>query len=149
MKLEHFATLEDIQILHPKSFKDSRGILVPLHPMKEIPFSIARVFYISGSQKGVRRGAHAHKRCHQSLFCPQGDIELTVDDGYEIKKFTLNDPTIGIYIPPALWSSQRYVSDHSWLIVFANLPYDENEYLRDYSEFLQFRGIPQKRAASF
>ena len=87
------------------------------------------------------RGAHAHKECHQFLMCVRGSICALADDGYSRTEFTLNSPSRGLYMPPMVWGAQYNYSPEALLIVFASHYYDDADYLRDYSEFLQLAGV--------
>ncbi|MGB9748156.1 MAG: WxcM-like domain-containing protein, partial [Bacteroidales bacterium] len=46
----------------------------------------------------------------------------------------------GLYIPPGIWAHELNFSSGSVCLVLASNYYDENDYIRDYSEFLCFRG---------
>ena len=53
------------------------------------------------------------------------------------QEFRLTDPTVGLLVPPLVWSMQYRYSSDAVLVVLAELPYDPEDYIRDYEEFLQ------------
>lgn len=117
---------------------DERGHLVVIEGMKDIPFSIARVFYIYGSDKDVIRGCHANRRSEFVLVNVAGKSKILVDNGLGSKQiFNLDRPHIGIYLPNMLWKNMYDFSRDSVLLCLSNEPYDDTEYIRDYDEFVR------------
>lgn len=101
------------------------------------PFSLLRFFVIGQVPAGATRGRHAHKQCSQILSCLTGRIEVLLDDGRTRETVELTPDSRALLIPPLVWSAQTYQEQESRLLVLADAPYDENEYLRDYDEFLK------------
>ena len=106
---------------------------------KEVPFSLARIFVVKASQK-TDRGAHAHKKCAQLLVVLNGKCFVTCDDGTQRIIHTLTDPEQGLLIPPTIWAEQEYDAGTT-LLVLTDQSYDEDDYLRNYDNFLTFRGV--------
>lgn len=119
------------------STEDS-GSLSFFEGSRTIPFEIKRVYYITNVPKGKERGFHAHKNLKQLLFCPYGEIIIKLDDGKEKQEILLNDPSIGIFIEEPLWREMYWMIDSSVLCVAASDYYDPSDYLREYSQFLEF-----------
>ncbi|HUC00677.1 MAG TPA: WxcM-like domain-containing protein [Solirubrobacterales bacterium] len=119
------------------AFSDLRGSLaVGEMPGEDIPFTPRRWFVVHDVPGREVRGEHAHRSCHQFLVCVHGGVRVAVDDGTNRAEVDLDDPTLGVYVPPRVWASQfRYESD-AVLLVFASDPYDPGDYIRDYGEFL-------------
>jgi dTDP-4-dehydrorhamnose 3,5-epimerase-like enzyme len=107
--------------------------LVIFSSPEDVPFPIRRVFVIK-AKESVNRGAHAHKACTQLLICLQGRCVVTLDDGEKRERVTLDQPHKGLLIPPGIWAEQAYAAQ-SLLMVFADQPYDEADYIRDYEAF--------------
>jgi hypothetical protein len=82
------------------------------------------------------RGEHAHRTCHQFLICAHGSCSVVADDGHVRDEFELNDPSIGLHLPPLTWGIQYKYSHDAVLLVFASEFYDAAEYIRSYSEFM-------------
>jgi dTDP-4-dehydrorhamnose 3,5-epimerase-like enzyme len=101
-----------------------------------VPFSPQRWFMVYDVPSEHVRGEHAHRACEQFLICVSGQVMVAVDDGENRTEVLLDGPSVGIYIPAGIWASQfRYDSD-AVLLVLASLPYDPDDYIRDYDEFL-------------
>lgn len=83
------------------------------------------------------RGEHAHRTCHQFLICAHGSCAVVADDGHVREEFLLDDPSLGLHLPPLTWGIQYKYSADAVLLVFASEYYDAGEYIRDYGEFLQ------------
>lgn len=116
---------------------DSRGQLVALEEMKDIPFNIKRVYYMYDTEVGVRRGYHAHKLLEQILICIHGSCKILLDSGMEKKIVSLEKPYEGLYISNNMWREMYDFSDDAVLLVLASEMYDEEDYIRNYDEFLE------------
>lgn len=132
-------TVYDCSVIYLPKIKNRAGNITPIHNNKEIPFKIKRIFYLYDIPGGESRGAHAHKDCHQFLIAAGGAYEVLVDDGKTQRQIMLNRPDIGLHIPPGIWASEMNFSSGSICLVLASHNYDENDYLRDYDEFLNYR----------
>jgi len=119
---------------------DSRGQLVALEEGKDIPFAIKRVYYMYDTLNGVRRGFHAHKSLEQILICIHGSCKILLDNGYEKKVIPLEKPYEGLYITNTMWREMYDFSEDAVLMVLASDFYSEEDYIRDYEEFLKFIG---------
>ncbi|MCR5202175.1 MAG: FdtA/QdtA family cupin domain-containing protein [Lachnospiraceae bacterium] len=105
---------------------------------KTFPFSIKRIYYIHHVPAEARRGAHAHKTLEQMLFCPYGSVTIFLNNGENEEEILLDNPNIGIILKPGLWRDMRWNIDNSVLCVAASQYYDENDYIRDYDEYLEY-----------
>lgn len=117
---------------------DSRGQLVAIEQLKDIPFEIKRMYYIYDTKEGVRRGYHAHKCLEQILICVKGSCKILLDNGFEKETILLDKPTEGLYIANNIWREMFDFSSDAVLVVLASEVYNENDYIRDYDEFLDF-----------
>lgn len=116
---------------------DERGMLVALEEHKDIPFEIKRVYYMYDTKEGVRRGFHAHKSLEQILICIHGSCKILMDNGKEKKIVSLEKPYEGLYISNAIWREMYDFSPDAVLMVLASDIYREEDYIRDYDEFLK------------
>ena len=82
------------------------------------------------------RGQHAHHRCEQLLVALHGAVTCVVDDGRTRRSVRLDRPDVGLYMPPMTWGTQYQYSSDAVLGVVASLPYDSDDYIRDYDDFL-------------
>jgi hypothetical protein len=124
-----------VEIYRLPWIRDPRGDLTVGEFGKEFPFVPKRYFVVFGVSSGTLRGEHAHKNCHQFLICAQGQCTALVDDGLSRETFILDNPSIGLYVPPLVWGTQYDYSFDGALLVFASEYYDPSDYVRDYDEF--------------
>jgi len=124
------------QFIKFKQMGDERGHLVVVEGEKDIPFEIARVFYIYGSDQSVVRGQHANRKSQFVLINVSGTSKVKVDYGDYSEIFELNEPHTGIYLPQMVWKDMYEFSDDSVLLVLASEKYDSSEYIRSYDEYI-------------
>lgn len=120
---------------------DSRGELVSLEEKNDIPFKIKRVFYMYKTAEGVRRGFHAHRSLKQIMICVHGSCKVLLDNGKEKKIIYMETPYEGLYVPNNYWREMYDFSDDAVLMVLASEIYNEEDYIRDYDEFLKYVGV--------
>lgn len=106
----------------------------------DLPFRPLRYFITYHVPEQTTRGEHAHRACAQFLLSVAGQCSVKVDDGERTEEIVLDRPTVGVYIPPLVWATEHKHSLDSRLMVFASLPYDPDDYIRDYDEFLGLVG---------
>ena len=117
---------------------DDRGQLVALEEGKDIPFEIKRVYYMYDTGEGVRRGYHAHRSLEQILICIHGSCKILMDNGEEKKIVSLEKPYEGLYIRNNIWREMFDFSPDAVLMVLASDFYNEEDYIRNYEDFLEF-----------
>lgn len=120
---------------------DDRGMPVALEEYKDIPFEIKRVYYMYDTKKDVHRGFHAHKSLEQILICIHGSCKVLLDNGTEKKIVSLEKPYEGLYIANNMWREMYDFSEDAVLMVLASEYYKEEDYIRDYNEFLRMVGV--------
>ena len=127
-----------VQMLEFDQRGDTRGRLVIVEGMQDIPFDIKRIFYIYGSDKNVIRGQHANRRTEFVLINVAGTSKVKVRDGKGSEAvFSLNRPHTGIYLPRMIWKDMYDFSCDSVLLCLASEHYDAEEYIRDYDIFMK------------
>ena len=117
---------------------DANGMLVAVEQKKNIPFGIKRVYYIYATQPDVRRGFHAHKTLEQVLICVHGSCKILLDDGTEKEIVVLDRPFEGLHVPKGIWREMYDFSPDAVLLVLASDLYNEDDYIRNYDDFLAF-----------
>lgn len=105
---------------------------------KNVPFEIKRIYYTYDVPKGIKRGMHAHKNLNQVLWCPHGSIEVTLDNAKNKKTFVLDSPEKILMVGSGIWRDMYWKKEGSVLCVAASDYYNENDYIRDYDEFLRY-----------
>lgn len=133
------ASIDDCKIIELGKHSFPSGNLTVVQPFDSLPFKINRVFYLYDIPGGESRGAHAHKKCHQFLVAASGAFEVAIDDGKEQKVIRLERSYYGLHIPPGIWAAEQNFSSGSVCLVIASENYDEDDYIRDYSEFINWK----------
>ena len=118
---------------------DERGRLVSLENNKNIPFAIERIYYLYDSNTEHDRGMHAHRKLKQLLICTSGSCEIKVDDASEKRLYKLDSPSEGLFIDGVIWREIKFLTEETVLVVLADREYDEEDYIRDYEEFLKIK----------
>ena len=133
------STIYDCSILQlPKIEASSGSITVIDNIDNSIPFEVKRVFYLYDIPAGKSRGAHAHKECHQILIALTGAFEVHLDDGTSQRTVAINQPFLGLHIPPGIWAAEQNFSSASICLVLASHKYDEADYIREYENYLKY-----------
>lgn len=131
-------SLNDVSIIPLTCIKENRGALTVVEN-NDIPFSFRRVFSVKANEGDVR-GNHAHKECKQFMVCLNGEIDILIDDGISQKNFLLDKPNSGVLVPDGIWSTQKYYKQDSVLLVLCDMDYDEDDYIREYDQYLEYIG---------
>lgn len=118
---------------------DPRGNLTFIEGGSQIPFDIARVYYLYDVPGGETRGGHAHQRLQQVIIAAAGSFDVIVDDGTETARFHLNRSYYGLYMPRLTWRELGNFSTGSVCLVLASRPYAEDDYHREYESFVSAR----------
>ena len=118
---------------------DPRGNLTFVESNDQVPFDIARVYYLYDVPGGESRGGHAHRQLQQLVVAAAGSFDVIVDDGTGTARFHLNRSYYGLYIPRLTWRELGNFSSGSVCLVLASQLYSEDDYYRDYDEFLAAR----------
>ena len=129
-------SLEKCQIIELPKIADRRGNLTFIEADKHVPFSIQRVYYLYDVPGGAERGGHAHKAMHQLIIAMSGSFDVVLDDGSGKKRFHLNRSYYGLYVCPMMWRELDNFSSGSVCLVLASNLYDEEDYYRNYNEYL-------------
>ncbi len=117
---------------------DIRGDLIFGEYKDQLPFTPVRFFVIFGVPTKEVRGEHAHKTLKEFLICLKGSVNVLLDNGKEQEEVILNDPRIGLFIPPDIWTVQYKYSPDAILLALASDIYDSEDYIREYDDFLAY-----------
>lgn len=132
-------TLDKCTIIELPVIHDRRGNLTFIEGGNHVPFQIQRVYYLYDVPGGSDRGGHAHKGLEQLILAMSGSFDVILDDGKDKKRVHLNRSHNGLYVCPMIWRELDNFSSGSVCMVLASNRYDENDYYRDYSEFMRAR----------
>ena len=129
----------NIEISKIPKHLDARGNLSFVEQCHHVPFEIKRVYWIYDVPGGEERWGRAFKECQEFIISLSGSFDVLLDDGSEKKTFTLNRSYYGLFIPKGIWRVLDNFSTNSVALVIASTCYNEDDYIRDYDEFLKFR----------
>lgn len=129
-------SLQNCRIIDLPKILEPRGNLTFIEANQHVPFPIQRVYYLYDVPGGAERGGHAHRALHQLIIAISGSFDVVLDDGHEKQRHHLNRSYYGLYVCPMIWRELDNFSSGSVCLVLASNHYDEDDYYRDYAEFL-------------
>jgi hypothetical protein len=132
-------TLSKCRVFELPRIYDPRGNLTFIEGKSQVPFEIQRVYYLYDVPGGAERGGHAHKGLQQLIIAMSGSFDVILDDGKAKKRVHLNRSYNGLYVCPMIWRELDNFSSGSVCMVLASNRYDEDDYFRDYDEFIRAR----------
>lgn len=140
-------SISDVRIIELPKILDDRGNLSFAENNNQIPFEIKRTYWLYDVPGGITRGGHAEKNNEELIIAISGSFEIYVDDGKESKTFTLNRSYYGLYIPKGLWREIKEFSSNAVALEFGSIHYDEDDYIRNYDEFLQYGKVEKFKSS--
>lgn len=100
-----------------------------------VPFEVKRIFWTYYTPENVIRGRHAHFKTEQILVAVAGKITVSTQlPGEQTQKWILDDPSLGLYLPPQAWHTMQY-SHNAVQLVLASTNFDEADYIRSFEDF--------------
>ncbi|MFD2915873.1 sugar 3,4-ketoisomerase [Psychroserpens luteus] len=130
-------SINDKMIIEIPKISDPRGNLAVIE--KDcIPYAIKRVYYLYDVPSDAFRGGHAHKEQQEFLIALSGSFEVVLNDGKSKQRVMLNKPNKGLLIPTGIWRELDNFSSGAVCLVLASGEFDENDYIRDYQDYLNF-----------
>ena len=132
-------SIEDVKIIELPKFADPRGNLSFAEQNNHVPFEIKRTYWIYDVPGGEERGGHAFRQNQEFIVALSGAFDVVVDDGKDKKTFSLNRSYYGLYVPAGLWREINNFSTNSLALEFGSEHYSEEDYIREYDEYLRFK----------
>lgn len=120
---------------------ERKGNLTVIENFKSVPFDVKRTYYLYDIPGGESRGGHAHRCLYQLIVAVSGSFTVTLDDGEVKRTFFLNRPYQGLMVVPGIWRTLDEFSSGSVCMVLASEGYSEDDYIRNYDDFLEFRKL--------
>ncbi len=130
---------EDVRLIELPKFTDPRGNLSFVEQLNHVPFEINRTYWIYDVPGGEERGGHAYRENQEVIVALSGCFDVIIDDGKQKQKFTLNRSYYGLYVPKGMWREMDNFSTNSFALILSSTNYNENDYIRDYGEFLKLK----------
>ncbi len=121
----------------PKIF-DPRGNLTVAEGESNVPFNVARVYWVYDVPSGECRGGHAHKHCRELIIAVSGSFSVTIDNGKEKETYHLNHPWQGLLVETEVWRTLDDFSSGAVCLVLASDPFEETDYIRSYDQFIEY-----------
>lgn len=128
-------TVDDCRLVQLPKVERREGSITPIEAGNDIPFPIARVYYLYDVPGGEARGGHAHHELQQLIVAVMGAFHVLVKDGTREREFLLDRAYTGLLVPPLIWRELQGFSSGGICLVLASLPYRETDYIRDYADF--------------
>ena len=101
------------------------------------PFEIKRVFYMFDLPEGSHRGGHSHFHEEQLIIAAAGSFTVSIDNGRQVTRYTLDARGQALYVPPRVWRSIDDFTAGSLCLVLSSTEFDEADYVRDYTRFIE------------
>ena len=134
--LHGISTISDCMVVQLPKIHHANGNLTVVQHHEQVQFDIARVYYVYDVPAGADRGGHSHKECYELLVAATGSFEVVVDDGFNKRRFSLNRPDQALLIVPGIWRTLHNFSSVAVCLVIDSHRYDENDYVREYEQFM-------------
>jgi hypothetical protein len=120
-------------------FYDLRGNLSFIEEETHLPFKLRRVYWIYDVPGGEQRGGHAFRETNELIVALSGSFDVVLTDGNEDWRFTLNRSYYGIFVPQMVWRTLDNFSTNSLALILSSTDYYEDDYIRDWEEFIQLK----------
>ena len=133
--------MENFRIIDLPKHEDPRGNLSFIEEQQHIPFEIKRIYWVYDVPGGQIRGGHAFKEQQEFIVALSGSFDVIVDNGSERKSISLNRSYYGLFIPAGKWRQMENFSTNSLAMVLSSTIYNENDYIRNYGDFLNYLEI--------
>ncbi|MCW5701098.1 MAG: WxcM-like domain-containing protein [Bradyrhizobium sp.] len=134
-------SIQECHLVDLPKITDPRGNLTFVEGGRHVPFEIRRVYYLYDVPGGSERGGHGHKALQQLIIAMSGSFDVVIDDGREKRRVHLNRSYYGLYVCPMIWRELDNFSSGAVCMVLASNLYDEEDYYRDYNDYLRAQGI--------
>lgn len=127
------------KIIQLPKIVDTRGNLSFFESPKQLPFEIARTYWIYDVPGGEIRGSHAFKEQQEFIVALSGSFDIVLHNGNEEIKFSLNRSYYGLFIPKMYWRRLENFSTNALALIVSDKHFDEQDYIRDFEEFKKLR----------
>jgi dTDP-4-dehydrorhamnose 3,5-epimerase-like enzyme len=128
---------DEPRIIDLPKIADPKGNLTFIEGDRHVPFAVRRVYYTYDVPGGATRGGHSHRNLREFIVAAAGSFDVVLDDGTSRRRFFLNRSYYGLFVPSGMWRELENFSSGSVCLVLASDVYDENDYCRDYAQFLR------------
>jgi hypothetical protein len=127
----------EIKQLHFPKISDPRGNLTFIQFPEQIPFEVKRVFWTYNVPGGETRGGHAYKAQQEVIIAISGSFDVIIKDFTgQLQRIHLNRGYEGLHLPANTWRHLENFSTNAVSLHLSSSNFDENDYIRNFSEFV-------------
>lgn len=119
-------------------FSDPSSANLSVLEFSKLPWIPKRIYWLSDFVDGAARGNHAHKKLCQVFVAVKGYVTLTICVGDKCETIELTPECGQIQVEPGCWRIISKASKDAVLMVLADAPYDESDYIRNWDEYLEW-----------
>ncbi|MFC4164314.1 FdtA/QdtA family cupin domain-containing protein [Epilithonimonas zeae] len=123
------------EIIKLPKIVDPRGNLSFFEYPNQLPFEIARTYWLYDVPGGEVRGSHAFREQQEFIIALSGSFDVVLNDGEKEERFSLNRSYYGLYIPKMYWRRIENFSTNSLALIVSDKNYNEADYIRDFEDF--------------
>lgn len=117
------------------SFKDDRGVLVPIEIKDYVDWPVARVYYVL--DVALPRGGHAVRHEKKLYICQKGSCKARFHDGNEWSEMEMNGPDDAIIMDTMCFREFVDFSEDAVLLAISSVNYVPEDYIYDLEEFIK------------
>ena len=143
--LSFISDIHNCNVVELPKIHNRAGNITVIQNGDHLPFDVKRLYYLYDVPGGSDRGGHAHKNLYQLIVAASGCFDVIIDDGKNKKIIQLNRPNYGLLVIPGIWREIVNFSSGAICFVLASQKYSEEDYIRDYDEFLTFKASSNDR----
>lgn len=128
-----------LSIIQLPKIVDPRGNLSFFESPRQLPFEIARTYWIYDVPGGETRGSHAFKEQQEFIIALSGSFDVVLHDGFQEHKFSLNRSYYGLFVPKMFWRKLENFSTNSLALIVSDKKFSGDDYIRDFEEFKKLK----------
>ncbi len=137
--LKFVSDIHNCNVVELPKIHNRAGNITIVQNGDHLPFKVKRVYYLYDVPGGSERGGHAHKNLYQLIVAASGCFDVIINDGKNKKIIELNRPNFGLLVIPGIWREIVNFSSGAICFVLASEKYSEDDYIRDYDEFVNYK----------
>ncbi len=120
---------------------DKRGNLSFFEYSRQLPFEIARTYWIYDVPGGESRGGHAFKEQQEFIVALSGSFDVVLNDSEKELRFSLNRSYYGLFIPKLYWRQMENFSTNALALIVSDKKFLEDDYVRDFTTFKTIKNV--------
>ncbi len=104
----------------------------------DIPFDIKSMYFAYENEQEMLKGFQPEKKSWNLLFCPNGRIDVKIDDSKENITVSLDNPSKGLILHPDIWREIEWISQGSVLCIASSEYCGTIQYNKNYNDYLKY-----------